>query len=435
MDMHHPAAPDRLSASEAAALLRSGALTVETLARACLARIEERDAAVRAWSYVDADAVLRQARELDKQPARSPLHGIPVGVKDMIDTGDMPTQHNSNVYCGHRPAADAAAVSTLRAAGALILGKTDTLEFAAAGRRAATRNPHDLARTPGGSSSGSAAAVADFQVPLSLGTQTGGSTIRPASFCGVFALKPTWGAVSREGVKHYSVTLDTLSWYARSVGDLDLLCDVFDLQDDAATRPVTLQGARIAVCQSPFWASATPGTPEAMETAAEALRNAGAIVSELTLPSGFDALGEMQKLIMHSEGRAAFLNLARSRPHDLHDDFLSRVENRDGYTRRQLLDAYDHAAQCRTVFDRIASEYDAVLTPSAPGEALFGTEPGDAVFNRMWKLLHVPCVNVPGLSGPNGMPVGVTLTAPRFTDRQLLATAQAVAPCIAAAGR
>jgi Asp-tRNA(Asn)/Glu-tRNA(Gln) amidotransferase A subunit family amidase len=426
--------PDRLSASAAAAEIRAGTLTVETLARACLNRIADRDPAVKAWVYVDPDAVLRQARELDKAPARTPLHGIPVGVKDMIDTVDMPTQHNSNVYWGHKPAEDAACVATLRAAGALIIGKTDTLEFAAAGRRAATGNPHDLSRSPGGSSSGSAAAVADFHAPLTLGTQTGGSTIRPASFCGVFALKPTWGAVSREGVKHYSITLDTVSWYARALADLDLVSDVFNLHDDAAPRPVALAGARVAVCRSPFWDSATEGTPAAMDAAAEALRQAGAIVTNLALPREFDALGEMQRIIMHTEGKAAFLSLARSKPSELHDDFHSRVENRDGYSRAQLLDAYDHAGRCRTAFDRIASEYDAVLTPSAPGEAVPGREPGNAVFNRMWTLLHVPCVNIPGFAGPNGLPIGLTLTGPRFTDRQLLTAAAALSPCIAAAG-
>ncbi len=424
--------PDRLTASAASAQMQAGTLTAEALVRACLDRVAQRDAAVRAWSYIDPDRAIRQARELDKQPRRGPLHGIPVGVKDMIDTRDMPTQFNSPIFTGHQPGIDAAAVSTLRAAGALILGKTDTTEFAAAGRFAATRNPHDLTRTPGGSSSGSAAAVADFQVPLSLGTQTGGSTIRPASFCGVFALKPTWGAVSREGLKLYSATLDTLSWYARSLDDLGLLCDVFDIHDDGPPRPVALHGARIAVCRSPFWASATPGTPEAMAEAAERLRRGGAILEELTLPAAFDSLGAMQKIVMHAEGRPAFLNLARAHPHVLHDDFHSRVENRDGFTHRQLLDAYDHAALCRTEFDRIAAGFDAVLTPSAPGEAPVGGHPGDAVFNRMWTLLHVPCVNLPGLTGPNGMPVGVTLTAPRFTDRQLLATAHAAAPVLAA---
>jgi Asp-tRNA(Asn)/Glu-tRNA(Gln) amidotransferase A subunit family amidase len=426
--------PSLLSVSQAAAQIRSGQLTAETLARACLDRIAERDPAVKAWSYIDRDAVLRQAREIDKHPVRSPLHGIPVGVKDMIDTADMPTTYNSNLFTGHRPSLDAAAVSTLRAAGALMLGKTDTSEFAAAGRHAATHNPHDLTRTPGGSSSGSAAAVADFQVPLSLGTQTGGSTIRPASFCGIFGLKPTWGAVSREGLKIYSLTLDTISWYARDIEDLDLVCDVFALHDDTAPRPISVKGARIAVCRTPDWASAEPGTPEALEGAADALRKAGAIVTELVLPDSFSPLGHMQRVVMHSEGRAAFLNLARSQPEALHDDFHSRVENRDGYTRADLVAAYDRAALCRIEFDALARDYDGVLTPSAPGEAPLGTHPGNAVFNRMWTLLHVPCVNIPGFRGPNGMPVGVTLTGPRFTDRQLLAVARAAAPCIQSAG-
>ncbi|WP_158744139.1 amidase [Acidisphaera sp. L21] len=422
--------PDRLTASQASAKLRDRSLTSETLVRACLDRIAERDPAVRAWVYVDAEAAMRQAREADKQPARSALHGIPVGIKDMIDTADMPTTHNSPIYTGNRPSLDASVVSILRSAGAVILGKTDTTEFAAAGRPAGTRNPFDVTRTSGGSSAGSAAAVGDCQVPLALGTQTGGSTIRPASFCGAFALKPTWGVVSREGIKIYSLTLDTLGLYARSVDDLDMLCDVYAIHDDAAPKPVTAKGARIALCRSPFWDSATEGTPEAMAHAAEAFRRAGAEVTELELPASFAPLGEMQRVVMHAEGRAAFLNLARGVPHLLHDDFHSRVENRDGYSRRNLLDAYDQAALCRIEFDRIAAGYDAVLTPSAPGIAPEGNTAGDAVFNRMWTLLHVPCVNLPGFIGPHGMPVGVTLTSPRFTDRQLLAVAKALAPTL-----
>ena len=421
-----------LSAVDASARIRAGTLTAEVLARACLDRIAARDPAVKAWSYVDPDAVIRQARELDKMPPRSPLHGIPVGAKDVIDTADMPTQHNSPIYAGHRPSLDAVCVSTLRAAGALILGKTDTTEFAAGGRFAATRNPHDLTRTSGGSSAGSAAAVADGQVTLSLGTQTGGSTIRPASFCGVHALKPTWGAVGREGIKIYSVTLDTLSWFARALPDLAMVCDVFGLHDDVAPRPVTLAGARIAVCRSPAWPAAAPPTHETMEIAAHALREAGAVVTELTLPPAFDRLGEMQRIVMHSEGRAAFLSLARTVPQALHDDFHFRVENRDGYSHAQLLNAYDHASLCRTQFDAIARDYDAVLTPSAIGEAPVGAHPGDAVFNRMWTLLHVPCVNIPVFRGAGRLPVGITLTGPRFTDRQLLTVAEAVAPCMVA---
>ena len=413
-------------------MIQAGTLSAETLVRACLDRIAERDPAIRAWSFVDPDQAIRTARELDKGPVRGPLHGIPIGVKDMIDTADMPTQHNSPIYAGHRPAHDAAAVATLRAAGAIILGKTDTTEFAAAGRHAGTRNPHDATRTPGGSSAGSAAAVADFQVPLALGTQTGGSTIRPASFCGVFALKPSWGVVSREGVKHYSVTLDTISWFARDLEDLGLLCDVFGIADDTAARAIPVAGLRIALCRTPFWSEAGPGVAETLEDAAEHLRSAGATVEPLTLPASFDRLGDMQRQVMHAEGRAAFLSLARTHPHLLHDDFHSRVENRDGITRAQLAAAYDHAAACRSQFDAIAQGYDAILTPSAPGEAPIGHHPGSAVFNRMWTLLHVPCVNIPGRPGPNAMPIGVTLVSGRYTDRQLLAVASAAASAIMA---
>ena len=193
--------PCFLTAAAAAAQIRDRKLTCEALVRSCLARIAERDGDVRAWSYVDPAHAIAQARELDKRPATGPLHGLPFGVKDVIDTADMPTTQNSPQYQNHRPAKDAGCVAVVRQSGSVILGKTDTVEFAAGGRKALTRNPHNLAHTPGGSSSGSGAAVADFMVPLAFGTQTGGSQIRPASFNGVYAIKPTWGAVSREGAK------------------------------------------------------------------------------------------------------------------------------------------------------------------------------------------------------------------------------------------
>ena len=426
--MPHDTAPNELTATQIVAAIAAGQLGAEDVARACLDRIAVRDPAVRAWSYVDPASVLRQARELDKRPVRGPLHGVPIGVKDMIDTADMPTQHNSPIFQGHRPALDAAAISTLRSAGAIILGKTDTTEFAAAGRRAATRHPKDPARSPGGSSAGSAASVSDHQVPVALGTQTAGSTMRPASFCGVFALKPTWGAVSREGVKLYATSLDTLTWFTRSVDDLALLCDAFALHDDAPPRPVLLSSARFAVCRTPMWHAASPGTPEALDAATEALRAAGATVDTLDLPPHFAALTDLQNTIMVAEGKAAFLNLARTHPHTLHDDFHARAENRTAISRMALLHAYDTAARCRVEFDAIAAGYDAVIVPSARGEATAYTDgPGDAVFNRMWTLLHAPSVNIPTTTGPTGMPVGVTLLAPRFHDRQLLETAGVVA--------
>ena len=430
MDMQITDRPETMTAAAAALAIREGRLTSEALTRACLQRIEARDPTVKAWSFVDPAHALRQAREADKRPPLGPLHGVPVGIKDMIDTRDMPTQHNSPIYVGHRPGQDAAFVETLRAGGAVILGKTDTTEFAAAGRPAATRNPHNPAHSAGGSSSGSAAAVADDQVPLAFGTQTGGSTIRPASFCGIPAMKPSWGAISREGLKLYSVTLDTLGIYGRDIADLDLVCDVFDVHDDAAPRPVTAAGSRVALCRSPAWDRATPAVAAAMDLAVERLRTAGVTVEMLDLPDSFSRLGDMQRTVMHAEGRAAFLNLARAHGHLLHDDFHSRVENRDRITRAQLLEAYDRAASCRAEFDALAGGYDAVLTPSAPGEAPVGKSPGDAVFNRMWTLLHVPCVNLPCTTGPAGLPIGVTLTSPRYTDRQLLRAAAALAPII-----
>ncbi|MBM3522792.1 MAG: amidase, partial [Alphaproteobacteria bacterium] len=212
----------RLTASEAARKMGAGKLTSEAYIAACLARIAARETLVRAFAHIDAEAALAKARARDRETRRGPLHGIPVAVKDVIDVAGQPTQHGSPLYTGFRPAQDADCVALLRAAGAVILGKTETLEFAAGGRKPPTRNPHDPEHTPGGSSSGSAAAVADFMVPLALGTQTGGSTIRPASFCGIYAMKPSFGRVSLEGIKHYAPSLDTVTWFARSASDLAL---------------------------------------------------------------------------------------------------------------------------------------------------------------------------------------------------------------------
>lgn len=416
-----------LSATDAVAQIHAGMLSAEDLARACLARIAEREPYMRAWAWVDPAAVIAQARELDKQPVKGPLHGVPIGVKDMIQTRDMPTQHNSPIYVGHRPGVDAAPVETLRAAGALILGKTETVEFAGGGRKALTRHPLDPARTPGGTSTGSAAAVADRHVPLALGTQTAGSTIRPSSFNGVWAMKPTWGRVSREGVKVYSLTLDTLTWMARAPSDLDLLCEVFQIRDDTPPNDATLAGARIAFCRSPVWDQAEEGTRMAFDRARVLLADAGAEVVELDLPPAFSRLHDAHNIVMNGEGRAAFLNEYRANHAKLHPDFRGKVENELGITGESLCAAYDLAATCRPQFDAIAREYTAVITPSAPGEAPFGLHTtGDSVFNRMWSLLHVPCINVPGLSGPSGLPVGVTVTGPRFFDRHVLHVATRV---------
>jgi len=324
--------------------------------------------------------------------------------------------------------------STLRAAWALIFGKTETVEFAATGRPAPTCNPHDLARNPGGSSSGSAAAVADFHVPLALGTQTGGSMVRPASFCGVYAMKPTWNLVSREGVKTCSISLDPVGWFARSAADLALLHDVFEPEPDrrSAPAPFALAGARIGLCRSPVWPAASLDTRHATERAASLLREAGADVSDLDLPRPFDDLVDLQRIVMRAEGQGAFLAEYRTFGTALTESFREQVENVDRTTRAQLLHAYDTASACRSVFDRIAAPFDAVLTPSTVGVAPEGlAATGAMTFNAMWSLLHVPAINVPGLQGSNGMPIGLTLTGPRFSDRHLLAVAASLGALLA----
>lgn len=428
----------RLTATEALARLRAGSLRAEELVLGCLRRIGQRDGAVRAWVTLQPELALAQARAADARHAQGlplgPLHGLPVGVKDVIATADLPTQHNSPLRQGERPGVDAACVSLLRQAGAVVLGKTDTVEFAATGRRAATRNPHDLERTPGGSSSGSAAAVADGHVPLALATQTGGSTIRPASYCGVWALKPTWGLVSREGCKTYAPTLDTLGWMARSADDLRLLLDVFDAEPaPEPARPATAagpQGAaglRIAVCRTPMWARAEPATQAAMARAEQALREAGAVVEPLALPSPFETLAALQLRIMRAEGQVSLLNEYRLHGDALEQSLREQVLNVDRTTRAELCAAWDTAAACRPVFDALAAPYDAVLTPSTTGVAPRGLQnTGDLVFNGIWTLLHVPCVNVPGCTGDGGLPVGLTLTGARFADRRVLAAAAAL---------
>ena len=303
--------PYRLTASHALSLMKKGDLTVEDYAKSLLSRIKERDHIVKAWVYLDPDYVLAQARKLDQIPAsqRGPLHGIAIGIKDIILTKDMPTAHNSPIYKDSQPGVDAAPVITLRASGALIFGKTATTEFAATLDGGPCCNPHDPERTPGGSSSGSAAAVGDYQVPIALGTQTVGSVVRPGSFNGIYAFKPTWGAVSREGVAQVSMTCDTMGLYARSVEDLELLGSVFQLADDepVPAEPFKSEGAKVAFVKTSNWPKAGPGTQVAWEKAKELLKKHGASVEEIELPEDFAKIVEWHGNVLAGEGRTSFL--------------------------------------------------------------------------------------------------------------------------------
>jgi Asp-tRNA(Asn)/Glu-tRNA(Gln) amidotransferase A subunit family amidase len=425
---HMATDPAKMTASEAAVLIRSRAMSCEELTRACLARISKRDPVVKAWLSLDPDYVIGRARALDKLTPQGPLHGLPLGVKDIIDTADYPTTQNSVIYDQLKVGRDAACVAVVRGAGALILGKTDTVEFASSGRRALSTNPFNPAHTPGGSSSGSGAAVGDYQVPLAFGTQTGGSHIRPASFNGIYGLKPSWGLVSREGIRMSSITLDTLGWYGRSIDDLILVGTAFRIPEDPT--PVAIKGLRVGVCQSPAWHAIEPAGATALATAAARLAAAGAIVTELTLPEPFYRLHAAHRAIIAGEGAASFLPEYINAPALLAPDLKSRVEN--PASPQEWLAAYALADACRPQFDALfGPDLDVILTPSSPGEAPVGLHTtGNAIFNSMWTLLHGPNVGIPCGRGPTNLPVGITLVGPRMSDPKLLAIAKTAAPII-----
>jgi len=417
--------PTQLTASEAADAIAAGQLTAERLMLACLERIRARDAEVRAWAFLDADLALAAAREADRGPTRGPLHGVPVGLKDIIDTFDMPTQHNSPIWAGRRPYADSAVAALIRAQGGIILGKTVTTEFA--NRQAGdTRNPHNAAHTPGGSSSGSAAAVADGQVPLAIGTQTSGSIIRPAAYCGIHGYKPSFGEISRVGVFQQSGTLDTIGLCGRSLRDLERLRSVLLRLPFV---PVTMPEAkpRIALCRTPQWDHAQEAARLGIEAAAGQLAAAGATVTELDLPTGL--FGDWQDVHQRIANFESARNFGHERHHARH--LMSRVLNegrvRDGET--TPLDRYIEATRrgdaMRAWADDTLEAYDAVLTLSAPGEAPEGlVETGSAMFNSLWTLLYVPCLTLPHGTGPRGLPMGLQLVAAQHRDEHLLATAR-----------
>jgi amidase len=412
-----------MPAAEAVRAIQAGRLSSESLVAACLERIGERDGVLAAWVHVNADASLAQARALDRRPARGPLHGIPVGIKDIIDTADMPTEYGSAIYRGNRPRADAAAVALLRQAGCVILGKTATAEFANL-HPPATRNPRNPAHTPGGSSSGSAAAVADRMVPLALGTQTGGSMIRPAAFCGVIGLKPSFGSINRTGVKPVSDSLDTLGLFANTVEDvalaLNLLCGrrAPDFSAKAAAP-------RIGFARTSHWKDADAATQVALESAASRLAAAGADVRDAALPEAAEALFDAQGLIMDFEAARA---LAWEQAH--HRDAISatlrkRLDRGWGVSREQYDGARRTAREAQLQFADLMRGYDLLLTPSARGEAPQGlASTGDSLFNRVWTMLGVPCITLPCRSGPQGLPLGIQLVSAIDQDTALLAHAQ-----------
>lgn len=297
----------------------------------------------------------------------------------------MPTQHNSTIYENDAPELDAGSIAILRNAGCLLLGKTTTTEFAATTAGPKTSNPHDSTRTPGGSSSGSGAAVGDFQAPIGLGTQTGGSTIRPGSFNGIYAMKPTWNSITREGQKIYSLILDTLGLYTRSIADLELLADLFALNDDVPPAPFTIKGAQFALCKTVVWPQVGNGTAAAMEKAKQLLEAHGAQVDEVQLPEKLYDLPSWHATILAADGRTAFLPEYQCAKSQMAEQLVGHVENVKKITRKAQLEAFDKIAAARPEVDGILGKYAAMVVPSVPDEAPEGIDKtGSAAFNVIW---------------------------------------------------
>lgn len=430
--------PYELSALEAMKLIRDGQLTSEDLVRACLGRSEQLESAVQAWAFLDREHALKQARAADDaQRAGRPLgalHGLPVGVKDIFDTADMPTENGTVLHAGRRPGSDAHVVSLLREAGAVIMGKTVTTELAvyAPGK---TKNPHDLERTPGGSSSGSAAAVAAQMVPLAVGTQTNGSTIRPASYCGVVGFKPTSGLVSRVGVLHQS-RLDQVGVFARSVEDAALFAEelmAYD-EDDPDMRlhahPKLLETAlqepplapELAFVKTPVWDQAETDTQEAF---VELVEHLGERVKEIELPQPFVHAHTWHRTIMESDLALSFAREYAEGKDKLSTALIEMIER----GRKALAIEYNHSVnqirRLNELLEEVFDSYDAILTPATTGVAPHGLEStGSPVFCTIWTLCGTPAITLPLLQGSNGMPMGLQLVGPRGDDARLLRTAR-----------
>lgn len=429
-----------LTISQAAADIRDGRITSAELVADCLARIGEVDPAIEAWAYLDRDHAMRQAEHADEQrrlgKALGPLHGVPIGVKDIFDTTDMPTELGSPFWAGRMPRQDAAAIVRLRAAGAVIMGKTVTTEYAYF-HPGKTKNPHNAAHTPGGSSSGSAAAVAAHMVPGAIGSQTNGSVIRPAAFCGVVGFKPTHGLIPRSGALELSRTLDHVGVFARNVEDAALLAETlvgFD-EDDRDTRPVARPPfadaaaskpplpPRFAFVRSPVWDQAEPATHEAFGELVEAL---GETATEVELPGSFGQAIDLHRVIMEVEMAHNLRKDYEKAGDQLSSQLRQLIERGRNYTAVDYMAACAGIAPFNEALEPIFDEYDAILTPAAAGAAPGIATTGSPAFCTIWTYLGVPAITLPLMSSEQGLPIGVQLVGRRGNDARLLRTARSL---------
>lgn len=409
---------NELGAVEVATGVSGGRFTAEHVTRACLERITEREPQLKAWAAWDAELALKHARACDARKDKGPLAGVPLGVKDIIATADLPTQMGSPIYHGHRTRTDASSVALMRAAGAVVLGKTVTCEFAGL-TPSQTRNPHNLSHTTGGSSSGSAAAVADCMIAVAFGTQTGGSVLRPASFCGVVGFKPSFGIISRDGMKFAAESRDTIGLFARNVDDIDLAASALTGRPRAPRWDGSL---RIGLCRTHLWEHAGPDTVKAVEDAAQRLAACGASLREVRLPESFADL-QVARTVINPYERARALAFEWNTAREQISQQLRRTLE-EGWTipHTRYVAALRLLKEIRDALAGVFEGVDVLLAPCVDGEAPEGfTWMGEPRFQEFWTALHVPAVSLPTHRGGKGLPVGIQLVAPLYEDVRLLA--------------
>jgi len=427
----------KLSAVEMVQSLKKGEITSEELVKSYIEQIKKKEKEVEAWEFFDQELVLKQAKKLDElhqSGKHGDLHGIPVGIKDIFDTEDMPTTDGTEIHKKNPSWNDCTVVSKLKQAGAIIMGKTVTAELAyySPGK---TKNPHDTTRTPGGSSSGSAAAVASHMVPLAVGSQTNGSVIRPASYCGVVGYKPTKGLISRHLVLQISRALDQVGVFANSIEDAALISEQLighDKQDPDTSlnpRPKLLAASKekppaepvLAHIKLPFMNELEEDVKEGFKEIKDELKGK---VDEIELPKGFAAIPDWHKIIMESDMARSFSEEYKKSKNKLSDKIIEAIERGMKYTSVEYNNALAKVDVANAYFNQFFHDYDAILTPSACGEAPKGLKStGNPIFCTIWTYCGMPCISLPLLQGKNGLPVGVQLVSSLFDDERLFRNA------------
>jgi len=416
---------NKLSIFELQNLIHKKEITASELVKDCISQITSRDAQVKAWIDFQSSDALKNAKFIDdNEQILGPLHGIPVGMKDIIDVAGLACSRGSSIYEDRIATTDAHVVSLVKGAGSFVLGKTVTTEFAS-GNPNVTCNPHNLDYTPGGSSSGSAAAVADFMVPYAFGTQTAGSMIRPAAFCGIPAIKPSFGTISRAGLSYVADSLDTIGWFARDIKDLGIIYHAITGHDVNFEKKDDLKKLKIGICRTPDWNNAEKLIEDLFEGLEDNLSQSNVQFENIELSKEFSLLGEVQNRIMCKEMTFWLEDEWKNTSHQLSQYIIERLEFGKKISSEQILLDNLLLENSRKKMVSMFEDYDFIITPSAPGSAPEGlSSTGNSVFNRMWTALHLPCINIPVKKSENNLPIGVQVVGKFKSDVNLLQSAK-----------